>query len=166
MTLPNSGPISLFAVRAEIGSSGAIGLGDGNVRTLAGVASGSISISSCYGKTGAGGGGGGSGPFSATETDGASSGIANGHTSFTATVHPFVTASGGLAPYSYQWSIIIQDDAGFSLSNSTSSACSVSHTIGRFGYVGECTVQCVVGDSTGHSVTVNAIASFDYESDV
>jgi hypothetical protein len=51
MTLQSSGLISLGDVRTELAASGTIGLGDSNVRTLAGVASGAIGLSNLYGKT-------------------------------------------------------------------------------------------------------------------
>lgn len=51
MTLQSSGAISLADVRTELGASGAISLGDTNVRNLAGVASGAISLSNLYGKS-------------------------------------------------------------------------------------------------------------------
>jgi hypothetical protein len=53
MGLQTSGPISLGDVRTELGESGAIGLGNSNVRTLAGVASGAISLGNLYGKSSA-----------------------------------------------------------------------------------------------------------------
>jgi hypothetical protein len=55
MTLPSSGPISLSAVNTELGLSATalISLNDTAVRTLAGVASGTISLSNLYGKSNA-----------------------------------------------------------------------------------------------------------------
>lgn len=51
MALPTSGPISLAQVRTELSLSGAISLGQAEVRNLAGVASGAISMSNLYGKS-------------------------------------------------------------------------------------------------------------------
>lgn len=51
MTLPASGAISMSQVRTELGASGAISLGQASVRALAGVASGTISLSNLYGKS-------------------------------------------------------------------------------------------------------------------
>jgi hypothetical protein len=51
MTLPSSGVISLAAIRAELGLSGTISLGDTAVRTLLGKLSGAISLSDGYGKS-------------------------------------------------------------------------------------------------------------------
>jgi hypothetical protein len=53
MTLPASGAISMSQVRTELGASGAISLGQASVRTLAGVASGAISLGNLYGKANA-----------------------------------------------------------------------------------------------------------------
>lgn len=50
MSLPASGEISLSQVRAELGGSGAVALGDSNVRSLAGVSSGAISLDNLHGK--------------------------------------------------------------------------------------------------------------------
>jgi hypothetical protein len=51
MTLPASGSISLTQVAAELGVGAAIGLGDANVRNLAQVPTGAISLTDLYGKT-------------------------------------------------------------------------------------------------------------------
>lgn len=51
MALPTSGPISLAQVRTELSLSGAISLGQAEVRNLAGVASGAISMANLHGKS-------------------------------------------------------------------------------------------------------------------
>lgn len=51
MTLPSSGSISLAQARTELKSTGAISLGSTEVRKLAGVSSGAISMSQLRGKT-------------------------------------------------------------------------------------------------------------------
>ena len=51
MALPASGSISLAQVRTELSLSGAISLGQAEVRNLAGVASGAISMSNLHGKS-------------------------------------------------------------------------------------------------------------------
>ncbi len=53
MALPSTGPISLANVNVELGlsSTATISLNQANVRTLAGVASGTISMSNLRGKT-------------------------------------------------------------------------------------------------------------------
>lgn len=51
MALPSTGPISMSQVRTELGLSGAISLGQAEVRALAGRLSGSISMSHLRGKS-------------------------------------------------------------------------------------------------------------------
>lgn len=51
MALPSTGSISMAQVRTELGLSGAISLNQGNVRTLAGRPSGTISLSDLRGKS-------------------------------------------------------------------------------------------------------------------
>ena len=53
MTLQSSGPISLGNVAVELGrtSTTTTSLGEAAVRTLAGVASGPVSLSNLYGKS-------------------------------------------------------------------------------------------------------------------
>lgn len=162
MTTPASGTISLGNVRAEIGVGGPIGLTDGSVRTLSGVSSGPVSLSNCYGKTGAGGGGGG---FVATGHGDSVIGTVTG-SQFTKAVHPYVTTMGGSGTgKTYLWSIATQDDGLFVLSDSTSATCTVSHIIGKYGYIGGCTLNCAVGDDAGNSANVTGVtADFDYES--
>lgn len=51
MALPSTGAISMAQVRTELGGSGPISLGDANVRSLAGVPSGPISMTNLHGKS-------------------------------------------------------------------------------------------------------------------
>lgn len=51
MTLPATGPISLGAIRTELGASGPISLGSPAVRTLLGLGSGTISMNAGHGKS-------------------------------------------------------------------------------------------------------------------
>ena len=53
MPLPTSGSISMSQVLTELSLSGAISLGQAEVRNLAGVASGAISMSNLHGKSAA-----------------------------------------------------------------------------------------------------------------
>ena len=53
MTLPSSGTISMGDIRTELSASGTITLNDTNVRNLAGISSGTISLSNFYGKSNA-----------------------------------------------------------------------------------------------------------------
>lgn len=161
MTTPASGTISLGNVRAEIGIGGPIGLTDGSVRTLSGVSSGPVSLSNCYNKTGAGGGGGG---FVATGHNANSTGVTTG-SQFTRSVNPYVTVTGGSGTgRTYLWSIATQDDGNFVLTDSTLAACTVSHLIGKYGYIGKCTLNCACADDAGNSANVTGVqVIFDYE---
>lgn len=51
MALPSNGVISLDDVRKELNITGPVSLGDSNVRSLAGVSSGKISMKDLYGKS-------------------------------------------------------------------------------------------------------------------
>lgn len=51
MTLPASGQISMSQVRTELSASGQISLGQSQVRSLAGIASGQIAMSNLWGKS-------------------------------------------------------------------------------------------------------------------
>lgn len=159
MTLPTTGPISLAQIRAELGIGGVISLSRSEVRNLAGIATGTIGMASLRGKTGPG-----SGPaFSVMASNGAAFGDATG-AQFTAHATPSVAASGGTAPFSYVWTIAIQDDSGFAVTSANAATCDVSHTIGKYGYIGECTLTCIVNDNAGNTVTKTGIlASFSYE---
>lgn len=53
MTLPASGALAISQIRTELSASGQLNLGATSVRTLAGIASGQLSISNLYGKAGA-----------------------------------------------------------------------------------------------------------------
>jgi hypothetical protein len=53
MTLPASGALAVSQIRTELSASGQLNLGATSVRTLAGIASGQLSISKLYGKAGA-----------------------------------------------------------------------------------------------------------------
>lgn len=159
MTTPTAGAIGMAQVRVERGTAGTISLNESAVRSLAGVPSGTISLSNLYNKTGVGS----SPPLAVTAFDGIAAGDAPPAV-FTATVNPRVTVTGGTTPYSYQWTISIQSDSGFTLASPTAAICSVSHQIGRYGYVGECTLTCVVSDASGKQLEKTGIvASFDFQ---
>lgn len=162
MTTPLSGQISIGNCRAEIGIGGPLGLLDGAMRTLSGVSSGPVSLTDCYNKTGAGGGGGG---FVATGHGDAAVGIATG-SQFTESVFPSVSVVGGSGTgRTYLWSIATQTTTGFTLTNATSATCTVSHVIGKYGFVGSCTLNCACADDAGNSANVTGVAAdFDYES--
>jgi hypothetical protein len=159
MTLPTSGPISMVQVRAEAGVGGAISLDQAEVRTLAAVASGVISMSDLRGKTGPGA----AGTMVVTATGAESIGQATG-TVFTAYASPSVTVTGETAPLSHLWTIATQSGGGFVLENANLAECLVSHLIGKYGYIGSCTMSCTVSDGAGHTDTKTGIpVEFDYQ---
>lgn len=81
-------------------------------------------------------------------------------TAYTGSCYPSVQVSGGSGGYVYSWSFTSNPGA-CSLSNPTVSTCAVSHAITKFGYDGSATLQCVVNDSAGQSITVsNVTATF------
>lgn len=159
MTLPTTGPISAMQVRAELGVAGAISLGQLDVRTLAGVPSGPISFADLRGKTG---------PqppsnLAATAVSDTATGTAPGST-FTATARPKALISGGTAPYITTVSIATQDDTGFVLSNADTSTPTVTHSIGKYGYIGQCTLNFVISDNAGASVELKGVvAGFNFK---
>jgi hypothetical protein len=159
MTLPTSGPISLVQVRAELGTGGPISLDQPDVRALAGVDTGAIGLLDLRGKTGPGSGA----AMTVTATDGADTGEAPG-SAFTAYAYPSVSVAGGTAPFTYTWTIATQDDDGFTLSSADVATCEVSHRIGKYGYIGQCTLSCLVSDNAGNTQTASGVvAYFDYQ---
>ena len=99
MTLP-TGTISMSQVNTELGrsSTAAISLGESAVRTLAGVASGTISMNNLRGKS----------AMSVTANDvfGANGGFAQSGSVSTAGSSPNTTVTGGASPYTYSWTHI------------------------------------------------------------
>ncbi|WP_225241119.1 hypothetical protein [Janthinobacterium lividum] len=156
MTLPSSGTISMAQVNVEIGhgSNAVISLGESAVRTLAGVPSGPVSLSQLYGKSSYT-------PMSGTGVDGLTEGVAAG-VQYTDSCYPYVTVSGGSGGYTFAWTFITAN--GSTLVNPTSSNPTVRHSIGKFGYTGTSTLQCVITDSTSHQITVSPVnATFSIE---
>jgi len=156
MTLPVSGSISLTQVMDELRVSSParaypISLGDADVRALAGVPSGPISLTDLYGKSSyipmvivATNGGG---VFSSAASGG------------TAACNPSVSVTQGNPGYTYLWSFTSNPD-GCSLSSTTSTSCHVSKA---YGYLANgsasAVLQCQVTDSTGHIQTKTGITS-------
>lgn len=155
VTLPASGTISLTDVMNELrvtnpGRAYPISLGDSDVRALAGVPSGSISMSNLYGKS----------SYVAmsvtghSDSQGASSAGGGG----TVTCHPSVSVSNGSGSYTYAWSFT-SNPSSCGLNAATSATCNVSHTFSiNANGSASATLQCVVSDGTA-SVTASGIAA-------
>ena len=124
MTLPSTGPISLANVNVELGLSSTtnISLNQTNVRTLAGVPSGTISLSNLYGKTFA--------PTISISPDPLQTTISGGGsvTSGAATA----TASGGAGGYTYAWTYVSGDS--FTINSPTSASTTFTTTLVSGGY--------------------------------
>lgn len=158
MALPTSGAISMADVMTELRIANPsraypISLGDADVRNLAGVASGPISLSNLYGKS----------SFVVTgASDTATRSTVGG--AGTCSCFPSVNVIGGAAPITYSWSFVSNPNS-CTLVNQTIAQCTVGHTyaINTDGNA-SATVQCVVSDSAGNSRTVTATATLSWYS--
>jgi len=153
MTLQASGTISLTDVMNELrvtnsGRSYPISLGDADVRALAGIASGDISLSNLYGK---------SSYIAMTLSALGSTGYALSTYSGSVSCTPSVTVSNGTAPYTYQWDIAASVNSP-TLTNATQAMCTVSHGFGKGAQSSaSMTLQITVTDATGHTAVVGGI---------
>jgi len=155
MTLPASGSISMSQVSVELGRGpgASTSLGESTVRSLAGKASGAVSMSDLRGKT-----------FS-TYTPMTATGN-NAYASYpsdtsggTATCSPSVTVSNGSGGYTYSWSFTSNPN-NLVLSFATSFSCNVSITYTKLAsWTKSAILQCVITDNTGHSITVSNISA-------
>lgn len=156
MTTPSSGAISLTDVMNELRIANPsraypISLGDTDVRALAGIPSGAISLSNLYGKS----------SFTVTGNSNSSS-SSSMSSAGTARCSPSVTVVGGAAPISYSWSFTSNPNT-CTLSGANSVACTVGKAyVKNANGSASATLQCVVGDSAGNSRTVTASASLDW----
>lgn len=157
MTLPVSGPISMYQVRDEMWlqqygdqiHTWSVGLSQ--ARDLAGVPSGPISLANLRGK---GSSGALSGSATGSTVSGQSSTINSTNWSGNATANP----TGGSGGYTYSWTI----SGPGTLTSATSQTCSVSRTAIKNGTLsGTTTATCVIRDSAGTTVTVSANITWD-----
>lgn len=152
MTLPLSPPISMSQVLAELrvtnpGRSLPISLGDADVRALAGVPSGPVSLSHLYGKTSYIG-------MSGSVADVYDSASVTG-SNYTAHVSVSISFTGGLAPFSYAWSHVSGTGTVTAANAATTTA---NFFVNRFAELGEQmaqVVRCQVTDSTGAVLTAS-----------
>ena len=154
MTLPISGALTLDAVMTELrlvdpSRAYPINLGDADVRALAAVPSGAITLSALYGKSSYI-------PMTVTGFDDygfAQSAFGGG----TVSCSPLVTVANGRDPKTYLWSFTSNPD-GCALTNATSATCTVQQS-----YSGDTTgsasavLQCQVTDSFPNTVTVSNV---------
>lgn len=106
---------------------------------------------------GGGGGGGGSLSLSVSPTSISRTGTASSITTGAITVTP----SGGLAPYTYAWSIV-SSDAGPTFSIGSPSYASTPVTASAITVLDtpyNCTIHCVVTDSLGVSATSSSVTA-------
>jgi hypothetical protein len=150
VTLPASGSISLGQVATELGVALPISLGDTNVRTLAGVASGAISLTNLYGKT-AGAAMSAAAPNILAQRSTNTTGVVSG----TSTATP----TGGTAPYTYAWAISGASQ-GMAAGGTTTATLGMSKSCAP-GALNNETWVCTVTDSAAHSATATISVELD-----
>ena len=156
MTLPVSGAISLTDVMTELrvansGRAYPISLGDADVRTLFGVASGEIGLTSGYGKSSYT-------PMTLVGTPGevSSDSTTAGGTSL---CNVRVTVSGGSGGVTYAWSVVSQS-GGCTFGTNGASNYAVSHTyVKQATGSAQATLSCAVTDNTGHTVVLSSVTA-------
>lgn len=164
MTIRTTPPISLSDVMAELrvanpGRAYPINLGDADVRALAGIPSGAISLGDLYGKS--------AGTVTPPPTPSPLTVQAQGgdgyadSSSVGGTVQCFVSAttSGGTGAITHLWEFI-SNPGQFTLSNSNSATARVSKNYTRFsnGYA-EATLKYTARDSAGAEVVAQPVTA-------
>jgi hypothetical protein len=154
--IPTTGNISLADVRNElrlvnVGRPQIISLGDADVRALAGIPSGPISLGSLRGKSSYT-------PMTVSSFNGSNAADTISGAG-AATCYPSVSVAGGSGGFTYLWAFT-SNPGGSTLGNATSATCSVSHAYAQ-NEAGSAaaTLQCTVSDNTGHSVTKTGISA-------
>lgn len=148
MALPSNGPISMSQVATELGMSATgLSLGTTSVRNLAGRLSGTISMSDLRGKSAMSVVGHNS--LALYESNGASG---------RATAFPYVTVTGGVEPYTYQWAFTSNTNPAFQFVSNNVAQVQVYRNFTRYqSFYASCTLQCTVTDATGRAITVGGI---------
>lgn len=150
-------PISLTDVMAELrlvtpGRAYPISLGDADVRALAGIPSGPISLGDLKGKS----------SYIALSGAGvnASGFAASQFGAGTVSCSPSVTTSGGSGGNTYAWSFTSNPN-GCALFSATSQTCGVSKAYANNanGSAGA-TLQCVITDNTAHTLTISGVTAY------
>jgi hypothetical protein len=151
MTLPVSAPITLAQVMTELrtvtpGRAYPIALGDADVRALAGVPSGPISLTNLLGKSAYV-------AMSGSVSNPSTTAAINGSVNYTKNVAVSVSFTGGLAPFSYAWSLV-SGDGTVTATNAAST--NANFLVNRFSSPGEVMTliaQCIVTDATAATLT-------------
>lgn len=146
-----SAPITLADVMTELrtvtpGRAYPISLGDADVRALAGITSGAISLTDLLGKSAYV-------AMSGSVPNVSTTAAINTSLNYTKNVAVSVSLAGGLAAFSYSWSHVSGDGAVVAANASTVNA---TFPVGRFDTPGDVlsqVVQCTVTDSTGATLT-------------
>lgn len=164
MTTRTTPPLSLGDVMAELrttnpGRAYPISLGDADVRALAGVPSGPISLSNLYGKT-AGGGGTPPAPFPLTvQTQDGSGYAASSSASGTVSCQVTATVTGGTGAITHLWEFT-SNPGQFTLSNSNSATATVSKNYARYSSgSADAQLRYTARDSTNASVTAQPVTA-------
>lgn len=150
MTLPSTGPISLANVNVELGLSSTtnISLNQTNVRTLAGISSGTISLNSLRGKSNA--------PTITISPSSLYTSRSGGGSATSATATG--SGSGGAGGYTYAWTYV--SGSSYTINSPSSAATTFTTTLIAGAYktgVYRCTV-------TSGGVTATADIQVDFES--
>lgn len=155
MTLQSSGPIGMSQIAAELGLSGTLSLNDSRVRTLAGNLPGTISFANLYGRS--------SIPPLSVSAVGSNAFNDSGRSGGTVSAECSATPSGGVAPYTYLWSIVTSDGEPFIQSPGTRvTSLRKSYLVRTSGFA-SATLQCVVTDARGVQASANCYASVDWD---
>lgn len=150
MTLPSTGPISLANVNVELGLSSTtnISLNQTNVRTLAGISSGTISLSNLRGKSNA--------PTITISPSSLYTSRSGGGSATSAAATG--SGSGGAGGYTYAWTYVSGDSYTINSSASASTTFTTTLISGAFkSGVYRCTV-------TSGGVTATADITVEFES--
>ena len=156
MTLPSSYPISTGHILAELKITNPsrtypLNLFDADVRALAGVPSGPISMANLLGKSSYV-------PMTVTGVN-ASASFNSAVGAGTAVCNPSVTVSGGSGGRTYAWSFTSNPNT-CTLGSATSQTCSVSKAYGLNATGSASAVlQCSVTDSTSTTVTATGVTA-------
>lgn len=159
MTIRSTPPISLSDVMDELRTANPnrqfpLALGDADVRALAGISSGPISLGNLYGKS----------SYIPMTGQGISD-ASTSNSSFSGGIvacYPGVQVNGGKDPKTFSWSIT--SGTGATLSSATSQYCTVSrnYTKNANGAV-SLVLSCVITDAAGQSITVsNVLAELEW----